>query len=522
MRFFVQSFRGPQPKLTSFPCALLVENNWDDYGYRTTFFATLYLSINEPVPLGELKIMHVGQERGATPLPGSDFPRLGQDYASLGGKLEYYQTLHALGEVIYGPYLRGLRDVAFDDTIKARVEDLEAFRVSLLRFAGAERTIHDTARIFSVHVQRPRVRNTGFVLKLKTSITPASNTFSVKFDFTRHAGLPNRINVLIGYNGTGKTRLLSNLAIVATGYGYASKEAMSEAQAGRFFGNPPPFRSVIVVSYSAFDTFAIPGQTEVERARLEEEGDIFGYVYCGLRERVEAVSSQLPDEEAYRLRTPRETEAEFMSAFHKVRQLDRLKQYAAALGPLQRDASFQRVGFTALSSDWSDEQMSSFFRQLSSGHKIVLKIITELTAHMDGAQPTLVLVDEPETHLHPPLLSSLLRSLRACLAEFDAFAIVATHSPVVLQETPSRYVRVLKRFGNIARVATPSIETFGESIGVITQEVFNLDESSADWAETLERIAKKRDIFQIEKALKRKLGFAARSQVASLRADTAQ
>jgi ABC-type cobalamin/Fe3+-siderophores transport system ATPase subunit len=80
--------------------------------------------------------------------------------------------------------------------------------------------------------------------------------------------LPNRINALIGYNGTGKTRLLSNLAIVASGYGYSSKEDLLKDTAGRFVGTAPPFKTVVVVSYSAFDTFVIPGQTDVEKKRF--------------------------------------------------------------------------------------------------------------------------------------------------------------------------------------------------------------------------------------------------------------
>ncbi|MBW6100166.1 ATP-binding protein [Escherichia coli] len=50
----------------------------------------------------------------------------------------------------------------------------------------------------------------------------------------------------------------------------------------------------------------------------------------------------------------------------------------------------------------------------------------------------LVLFDEPETHLHPPLLAVLMSALRIVLNEVDAFAIVATHSPVVVQETLSK------------------------------------------------------------------------------------
>ena len=52
------------------------------------------------------------------------------------------------------------------------------------------------------------------------------------------------------------------------------------------------------------------------------------------------------------------------------------------------------------------------------------------------AERTLVLIDEPETHLHPPLLSAFVRAMSDLLIDRNGVAIIATHSPVVLQETP--------------------------------------------------------------------------------------
>jgi hypothetical protein len=127
-----------------------------------------------------------------------------------------------------------------------------------------------------------------------------------------------------------------------------------------------------------------------------------------------------------------------------------------------------------------------------------------------------VLIDEPETHLHPPLLAAFLKSVRACLETFDGYAIIATHSPVVLQETPARYVQVLRRAADQNRVVAPSIETFAESIGVITQEVFNLGDGSTDWHETLRALARRYNLEQIEEMFGLRLGFAARSYVLSV------
>lgn len=515
MRFVVKSRSGNSPTTNRYPHAELVQDNWDDYGYKTTFHVTLYLSADESYDLGSIKIIQAGRSSGYTEMPKRVFRKLPASHASLGADLDYYETIYKLGRDVFGPYLSGLRDVAFDDEIKASVEDTEAYQVSLLRFSGAKRTISDAARLLRADALPARRRSAGFKVKFKTRVARDSNAFTIDFDFQRRGRLPNRINALIGYNGTGKTRLLSNLAIVASGFGYGSKKDILEDTAGRFVGNAPPFKTVVVVSYSAFDTFVIPGATEEEKERLQDRGEIFGYVYCGLRERSDDDAPE--EEQAYRLRTPSEIEVEFLAALTRVREADRLENLLEVLKPLLRDPSFQRIGLTQFYANRDDEDLAELFRGLSSGHKFVLKIVTELTAHISGAEPTLVLIDEPETHLHPPLLAAFLKSVRDCLEAFDGYAIIATHSPVVLQETPSKYVHVLRRLADENRVVSPSVETFAENIGVITQEVFNLGDGSTDWHETLRTLARRNTLEEIEEAFGRKLGFAARSYILSIR-----
>ncbi len=522
LHFIVKFRAGVSPTTSDYPHVVLAQDNWDDYGYKTTFSATLRQSKKEKVELGNVKILQKGQTAGYTPMPRERFNRLALGYYSLGDSLDYYETLFRLGPTVYRPYLEGLRDVAYSENLRADCEDLEGYKVSLLRFSGAERTIADVTRLFERDAPTPKRRTTGFKVTFQTRLADDANVFEIPFDFRRHGTLPNRINVLVGHNGTGKTRLLSNLAIVTSGYGYARKEELLEERAGKFVGGtPPPFKRVVVISYSAFDTFVIPGRTEIEKARLRDEGEIFGYIYCGLRERADNASGGHHRRvESYRLKTPDELEQEFLAAMVRIQEAHRLPALMECLRPLLRDASFQRIGLTEFYAGGSDNDgIVTLFRSLSSGHKIVLKIIAELTSYLGKSETTLVLIDEPETHLHPPLLAALLKSLRTCLDRFDAYAVVATHSPVVLQETPARYVRVVRRTSEESRLAEASIETFGENIGVITQDVFSLDDGSTDWHDTLRELARKQALPQIEEMFGRRLGFGPRSYVASLRDD---
>ena len=90
-------------------------------------------------------------------------------------------------------------------------------------------------------------------------------------------------------------------------------------------------------------------------------------------------------------------------------------------------------------------------------------------------EKSLVLIDEPETHLHPPLLSSFVRMLSDLMREKNGVAIITTHSPVVLQEVPKKCATKLSRSGNKVRTYRPQIETFGASVSSLTSEVFGLE-----------------------------------------------
>jgi predicted ATP-dependent endonuclease of OLD family len=124
------------------------------------------------------------------------------------------------------------------------------------------------------------------------------------------------------------------------------------------------------------------------------------------------------------------------------------------------------------------------FRDLSSGHKIVLLTMTRLVETLE--ERSLVLVDEPESHLHPPLLAAFVRALSYLLIDRNGVAIIATHSPVVLQEVPASCVWKLRRFGQQVSAERPVIETFGENVGVLTQEVFGLEVTKSGFHKLLE------------------------------------
>ena len=139
------------------------------------------------------------------------------------------------------------------------------------------------------------------------------------------------------------------------------------------------------------------------------------------------------------------------------------------------------------------EQVFDVFRRLSSGHKIVLLTITKLIEKLQ--EKSLVLMDEPEAHLHPPLLSAFVRALSELLIDSNGVAIIATHSPVVLQEVPKSCVWKLRRTGAEAVSERLNIETFGENVGVLTSEVFGLEVTESGFYRILSKVASEHESY---------------------------
>jgi predicted ATP-dependent endonuclease of OLD family len=157
----------------------------------------------------------------------------------------------------------------------------------------------------------------------------------------------------------------------------------------------------------------------------------------------------------------------------------------------------------------------SRFNRLSSGHKIVLLTITRLVELIE--EKTLVLIDEPESHLHPPLLSAFIRSLSELLIARNGMSIIATHSPVVLQEAPKECVWMLRRYGAECVAERPTLETFGENVGILTREAFGLDVSKTGFHKMLaDAVEEGRTYDEILEHFNNKLGAEARAILRAL------
>lgn len=530
----------PESASTEF---VLKRDAWDDYGFKTQY--QLYVAVDGEMRfIGTVKILQHGQRETSAPIIEQDFNELGKGWMSVGDSLDYYQRINELPKEQQVRVLNALMDVIIEPTRRAGFADEPGWSTSVFRDRKQpawEKFLVDAAAIYSQdYSQLPS-------LDMEFEFTPGGweTALEVNYDSPnikrtifpmpgvpyKQIKMPRRCAVIIGKNGSGKSTLLSRLARVA--FASPSERAKKDIQSiGVLKPEGIGFFRIITISYSAFDSFSLPGVMieDVEQIAKDVERGEGRYIFCGLRDVAAEAKAQLErfkesGEEASRLPIddrltttklkPIEALADEFEAFYaRIIQRNRLVIFKAALNPVLADSSFSDLESPTVDSLFADGPRNAFMKW-STGHKICLHVIASLVAH--AVPQSLVLFDEPEAHLHPPLTAALMHGVRIALERTEAFAVIATHSPVVLQETLARHVRVIERRGDLTTLRTPNGETFGENIGTIVYDTFGLTSSGTDYHEVLEALASvEKSVVSIDEYFSPSLSAQARSYILAL------
>ncbi|MGC4749022.1 AAA family ATPase [Micromonospora sp. DT201] len=475
MQFQVISRTQRQPQYRGF-LALLVAEDWDDFGFRTQFNLLCRLENGEVLDIGQVKIGQFGMgPEQRRPLMPETFAGLGEEFFSVGQDDSYYQRLDRIGRGRKAAVLTALRDIALHEDLFERALYEDVTGTSLLR----------SVQRASVEGQFRRLASGGDRLSpISFSYTPprsdatVSRLITLHFDVQPGSSPPTNIHVLIGPNGVGKTHLLNNMAR-ALAEDHASQNEVGLFQNLNSDQAETGFANLVSVTFSAFDVFE-----PIRNRRNKATG--LQYTYVGLK-RVRTAADDRP----LAPKSPAALAREFGLSVKVCLQGARLTRWRKALLTLEADPIFCDAGVAELAaSAMEDEELrqkaSKLFRSLSSGHKIVLLTVTRLVESVE--ERSLVLLDEPEAHLHPPLLSAFIRALSDLLVERNGVAIIATHSPVVLQEVPAQCSWKLRRSAGELVAERPVVETFGENVGVLTREVFGLEVTRSGFHQVVREI----------------------------------
>ena len=117
-----------------------------------------------------------------------------------------------------------------------------------------------------------------------------------------------------------------------------------------------------------------------------------------------------------------------------------------------------------------EEKLFDLCDKASSGETMFLYSISAIMAKIRN--DSLIIMDEPEQHLHPRAVTALMHSVYKILKMYDSYALISTHSPYVIRELVSPNVLIFKRFENELAVKRIGIESFGEDVSVLSDIVF--------------------------------------------------
>jgi len=361
---------------------------------------------------------------------------------------------------------------------------------------------------------------TDFDFKFVRPAQERISAIELEFKVKKISQPSTNIHAVIGRNGVGKTTLLNDMidAVMSRGDSISKFYEIERWQQKEISSDY--FSSLVSVSFSAFDPFVPPAeQPDPTKGTC--------YYYIGLKD-------QENEGEHLTIKKLKEECATALAGCF--RSQDKTLRWKDAINKLGSDENFNVMGLDVLEeiyrrlradlpkdnqTDTSEfrkiyrSEIEPYLSRMSSGHAIVLLTITRLVATV--VEKTLVLLDEPESHLHPPLLSAFVRALSELLYDRNGVAIIATHSPVVLQEIPTSCVWKVIRSRLATSCSRPEIQTFGENVGVLTREVFGLEVVKSGFYKLLnESVTTGKTFDQISNEYNDQLGYEAQAILRAL------
>ena len=493
---------------------LLEEDDWNDYYYRTIYHihVTPKRTKGKTVYLGIIKIMQYGQTQKDSKLLRKLFPKLifenlPNNFCSLSFSIDMYKALNR--------YLTAKERISFIQSLRLilskndewylSVKDDNCFNSSLLRGASMDSfELHEGRRLllmegndYSLETKEIKIKYADspdiLNLKFKSITEPSAND------------IQDPVIAFIGKNGSGKSTALYKLASLL--YTNPSNRHLLKDSIGTIEPKDLGISQLMIFSYTPFDNFTLPGANSKTDLKLwaqsieKREGR---FIFCGLRDvskeanaMVEAYTKQEQEQEiTYQIRSekvilkePSRLASESLYAYNKIEQtIDKQNEWEALKDEIQFLFPEIYTSLMILEQHYTQDEdlWIQTYNSLSTGHKFFIHTIFHIIAYCE--KNALLMFDEPENHLQSPLLSFMMYAIKEILRKRKSVMLVATHSPVILQELMSNNVRIVSRTADSIHFNRPLIETFGGDIGEISSEVFGLNTDRTYFFKALDKI----------------------------------
>jgi len=151
--------------------------------------------------------------------------------------------------------------------------------------------------------------------------------------------------------------------------------------------------------------------------------------------------------------------------------------------PSIEDLIFKIEGINFVKSQGSDP---IYYKQLSDGEHQLLHVMG--TLQLMNESDSLFILDEPETHFNPEwrskMVDMIVRSNQSDDQMKDYF--ITSHSPFIISDCKPNNVYIFNKNEKdeikVETAAKRRLNTFGTSVNILTEEVFNKHESIADYS----------------------------------------
>ena len=444
---------------SSLPGFVLCHNyDWDDNGYHN-WYCLHYFNQNEHKIIGEFHLMHISGE-SKNNISGS-FRSLSSEFCSLGNDESYYKGLYNIFGTEYSEQvLAALQDCAVNVEIYKRFKDDNVFLSSLRRETFSTERILRLARFLI----NGRELNDAFSFNYICH-PPYNERCSTewKVSFSNKSKPYQRSIGVIGENGVGKTRILCRFV----------KDLLDD-RADNFRSPLPIYSEIIAICSTPFDDFM----------EITSEKYTMPYVKCCLEQNKE-----------------KNFERVFQGASTIIERgnINGMSLMYNYVERLKKELPTENISdsFKCCTGDISvlrkyeinRDNLKELVSKLSSGQLHTLMMLTMVYENI--YYDTLFVIDEPEVHLHPNAILSFSRLLCELLDEFHSYAIITTHSPLVVREMIGKNVYVIQRLeDNNVYISHCENETFGEDIAILYRDIFGYDDSISQFRDVDRGLAK--------------------------------
>ena len=395
---------------------------------------------------------------------------LGTDLAS--------KVLEAINDLVY---LKGNPKLI---TWMQEILNSDVFSKSFMRNSEPFFAFHNAENLIK-GLEFEEFGNLSSNLNLSFKLDGYVNNHSMNLKFSSDGLIPKRINILIGENGTGKSQALNHFVrALLQQRNYANSLIDPHTESGR-----PMISRLLAIG--------TPGETSNTYPKDSIKNPKLNYRRLVLTRNSRPGVSKTIGESLVQLVRIDESIREqdrwgiFLRSIDKAIPLSviriKLKNKFDGLDYISLDNLGRNLNEERQLELWSNinsgaEPMMQFGENvypMSSGQLSFFKFA--LLACLNIENGSFVLLDEPETHLHPSLISDFVNLLDTILEQTGSYALIATHSPYFVREVAREQVHVFKRLknGNEIQIVNPRLKTFGANIGDISYFVFDEDEGNA-------------------------------------------